>query len=238
MDQLPPDFFTTTSAYTPHVYRDQYPSIDPTSAALSQAGKVIVITGAGAGIGARGFAPAFAKAAPKAIVLVGRDIEKLKATEGRVKSINGEVDTLVSSTDVADESAVTALFSKIKSSFGHADVLVNNAGSFSTQGNLDAVDPKKWWLDFEVNVRGTYLVTEAFLSLLGTEKKGTIINMSTGIATSVTPGLSSYSISKLAVIRLSEYIAAEYGNVSSVALQPGVVATDMVLGTYQNCPTD
>jgi NAD(P)-dependent dehydrogenase (short-subunit alcohol dehydrogenase family) len=54
--------------------------------------------------------------------------------------------------------------------------------------------------------------------------------MSTAIATSVTPGLSSYSISKLAVIRLSEYIAAEYGNVSSVALQPGVVDTDLVVG--------
>jgi NAD(P)-dependent dehydrogenase (short-subunit alcohol dehydrogenase family) len=46
--------------------------------------------------------------------------------------------------------------------FGHADVLVNNAGAFSTQGLLDAVDPKKWWLDFEVNVRGAYLVTQAF----------------------------------------------------------------------------
>jgi NADP-dependent 3-hydroxy acid dehydrogenase YdfG len=73
---------------------------------------------------------------------VGRDIEKLKATEGRIKSINEEVDTLVSSTDVTDESAVTELFSKIKSSFRHADVLVNNAGALSDQGNLSAVDPK------------------------------------------------------------------------------------------------
>jgi NAD(P)-dependent dehydrogenase (short-subunit alcohol dehydrogenase family) len=161
---------------------------------------------------------------------VGRDIEKLKATEGRVKSINEEVDTHVSSTDVTDGSAVTELFSKIKSSLGHADVVVNNAGAFSDQGNLNAVDPKSWLLDFEVNVRGAHLVTQAFLSLLGTEERGTVIKMATGIATSVTPDLSSYSISKLALFRLSEYIAAEYGNVSSVALQPGVVATDLVVG--------
>jgi NAD(P)-dependent dehydrogenase (short-subunit alcohol dehydrogenase family) len=69
-------------------------------------------------------------------------------------------------------------------------------------------------LDFEVDVRGAYFVA----SLLGTEKKGTIIDISAGIAMTVTPGLSSYSISKLAVLRLSEYIAAEHGNVSSVAL--------------------
>lgn len=54
MDQLPVDFFATSGAYTPHVHRDQYPAIDPTSSALSQAGKVIIITGASAGIGARG----------------------------------------------------------------------------------------------------------------------------------------------------------------------------------------
>ena len=62
-------------------------------------------------------------------------------------------------TEVADESSVSVLFSKIKSSFGHADVLVNNAGAFSTQGLLGAVDQNKWWRDFEVNVRGAYLVT-------------------------------------------------------------------------------
>lgn len=73
---------------------------------------------------------------------MGRDIEKLKATEGRVKSINEEVDTLMSSTDVTDESAVNELFSKIKSSFEHANFLVNNAGAFNDQENLNTVDPK------------------------------------------------------------------------------------------------
>lgn len=77
MDSLPPDHLTTTHAYTPHVFRDQYPSIDPSTPALSQANKVIIITGASSGIGALGFAPAFAKAHPKAIVLIGRNATKL-----------------------------------------------------------------------------------------------------------------------------------------------------------------
>jgi hypothetical protein len=53
MDQLPDDYFVTSLAWTKHTYRDQYPSIDPTSPALSQAGKVIIITGASRGLGAR-----------------------------------------------------------------------------------------------------------------------------------------------------------------------------------------
>jgi NAD(P)-dependent dehydrogenase (short-subunit alcohol dehydrogenase family) len=132
--------------------------------------------------------------------------QKLKATEKSIKGINGELETLVCSTDVTDESSVSTLFSKTQSLFGHADVLVSNAGAFSTQGLLDAVDPKKLSLDFEVNVRGAYLVTRAFFSLPRRQKKGTIINMSTGIATSVTPGLSANSISKLAVLQLSDIL--------------------------------
>lgn len=90
MDQLPPDFFVKSNAYTPHVFRDEYPSINPSSTALSQSGKVIIITGASSGIGARGFAPAFAKAQPKGIVLVGRKAAKLNATKKRRREARPE----------------------------------------------------------------------------------------------------------------------------------------------------
>jgi FlaA1/EpsC-like NDP-sugar epimerase len=50
METLPEDFFTTSFQFTEHIYRDVYPSIEPTNAKLSQAGKVVVITGATGGI--------------------------------------------------------------------------------------------------------------------------------------------------------------------------------------------
>jgi hypothetical protein len=53
MDQLPDDYFVTSTQFKKHVYRDAYPSIDPTSPALSQKGKVIIITGASRGLDAR-----------------------------------------------------------------------------------------------------------------------------------------------------------------------------------------
>ncbi len=230
MENLPTDFFVTSSAYTPTVYRDQYPSIDPKNPALSQAGKVIIITGASDGIGARGFAPAFAKASPRAIVLVGRNATKLATTEANLRKINKGVEYLSMPTDISNQASVDALVRIVQARYGHADVLVNNAGINLARAPLGAVDVNSWWSDFEVNVKGTFMVTRGFLSLLGTERQGTIVNLSSGIATAVFPTWSSYSITKLAAIKLAEYTATEYPNVNAVSLQPGIVDTDVVVG--------
>jgi hypothetical protein len=53
MENLPADYFVTSMQFTKHVHRDQYPAIDPTSPELSMEGKVILITGASRGLGAR-----------------------------------------------------------------------------------------------------------------------------------------------------------------------------------------
>lgn len=53
MDSLPADFFVKSMQFTKHVHTDQYPSIDPSSPELSMANKVVIITGASQGIGAR-----------------------------------------------------------------------------------------------------------------------------------------------------------------------------------------
>lgn len=53
MSKLPSDFFVTSNQFTKRVYRDVYPSIDPSSPALSQAGKIIIVSGASKGIGQR-----------------------------------------------------------------------------------------------------------------------------------------------------------------------------------------
>lgn len=53
MDSLPNDFFLTSTQFTKHVSREVYPSVDPTSPELSMAGKVVIITGASRGLGAK-----------------------------------------------------------------------------------------------------------------------------------------------------------------------------------------
>lgn len=230
MENLPPDYWATSAAYTPHIHRDQYASINPATAALSQAGKTIVITGATAGIGARGIVPAFAKARPKALILVARNTEKLKEVETVVQSINPSVEVVLIPASISDEHAVAALYKSIQARYGHADVLVNNAGVNSEGALIADATPVKWWNDFEINVKGTYLMTRGFLQLLDQDRKGTVITLNTGLATFVAPTMSAYSISKTASLRLMEYVAAEYQNVTAVSIQPGVVDTEMVVG--------
>lgn len=77
MEHLPVDHFVKTMQFTAKTHRDAYPAIDPSQAVLSQKGKVVIITGASQGLGARGFVPSFAAAGPKAIVLVARRADKL-----------------------------------------------------------------------------------------------------------------------------------------------------------------
>ncbi|KZF20165.1 NAD(P)-binding protein [Xylona heveae TC161] len=232
MENLPKDYFVTSQQFTKNTHRDEYPAINPSSEPLSQAGKVIVITGASKGLGRLGFAASFARASPRGIVIVGRNLERLKATAKEIRDINPEVDVLAVAADLDDPNSVTALWDKVKARFDTADVLVNNAGSFAPAANVADVKPDVWWSDFQTNVRGTFLVTQGFLELLGSQKKGNIINMSTSAALSVFPGLSSYSISKFAVIQLQAYVAAEYPNVTAVTLHPGIVKTDMTIDAF------
>lgn len=79
----------------------------------------------------------------------------------------------------------------------------------------------------EIGVKGTYQVTQAFLRLVPEGKRGFVCSLGSGIATMVFPGLSSYSIAKLAIARLTEYVAIENPNVIATVYHPGVVDSDM-----------
>lgn len=227
---MDPDFMVRQTSYTKRYYRNVYGAIDPGSPALSQRGKVVVVTGASSGIGAQGIAPAFAKAGARAIVLVGRRRHLLQAVASEIRAKYPSTEVLGIPTNISDMIEVQNLFSTITSNFGAPDILVNNAGVFSQRASLLDSDPLKWWTDFEVNIHGTYLVTRAFLKCLD-EKPGVIINMSAGASRIILAGRSSaYSISKGAVNRMTEYIAAECPKITVVSMDPGSVLTEAMDG--------
>ncbi|KAH6880662.1 hypothetical protein B0T10DRAFT_446296 [Thelonectria olida] len=239
MESLPVDFFVKSMQFTKNVSRDQYPSIDPKDPDLSMAGKVVIITGASKGIGARGFVPAFAKAGAKALILVARDIQRLKEVATKVKEINPSVETLTFSLDISDNKAVKGLYEKIKTDYGHADILINNAGLMKAQGNIKDLDPEVWIEDLSLNTQGTFLFTTYFLkSLPSDDTKATIINMTSGMAYGIFPGASAYSIGKLNNLQLAALVAAENPNVTAIALHPGVVMTDMLAPEFKRFAFD
>ncbi|TID01629.1 Short chain dehydrogenase andI [Colletotrichum higginsianum] len=227
MASLPPDFYVKALQFTKRVHREEYPAIDPADPKLSLAGKVVIITGASRGIGGQGIVPAFAKAGPKALVLVARNESRLNTVADEVRGLNADVETLVYPVDMADAAGVAALFDRVKATYGHADVLVNNGAVQTALDTIATSDPKVWMDDLTTNVAGAFYPTFHFLRSLPAASHGTIVNVTT-IAHWVVPGMSSYLLAKLASLQLAAHVAAETGgNVTAVGLHPGLVRTDM-----------
>jgi NAD(P)-dependent dehydrogenase (short-subunit alcohol dehydrogenase family) len=84
-----------------------------------------------------------------------------------------------------------------------------------------------------VNSRGTFLNIQGFLKLLGKERKGSIINLTSTLAYRAIPTTSSYSLSKLVSLQIQAFVAAENPNVTAVSLHPGIVLTDMTMDMFR-----
>lgn len=217
---------------TQKVFNDSYPFIDPTKANLT--GKSVLITGASKGLGQQ-IAISFAKAGASQIAIGARS--SLTTTSDLIKSSAlaaglPEPQVLPLNLDIASRTSVSAAADTISQSFsGTLDILINNAGMMSSTDLIGSSDPKTWWDEtMNVNLQGTYLMTRSFLPLLLTSSTKTLINISSVGAHLVNPTLSAYQISKLAVLRLTEFVAAEYAEqgLVAIAVHPGNILTDIV----------
>ncbi|KAF9691452.1 hypothetical protein EKO04_010873 [Ascochyta lentis] len=212
---------------------DIYPAISAKETpALHQPGKVVLITGASRGIG-RAMALQYAYAGVAAIILCARTTVQLDEVESSIKTINDEIRVHKHSVDVSSDSAVSALAAEVQGKETRLDVLINNAGHSAPWVPLHESEPAKWWRTMEVNVKGPYLLAQAFLPLLlkTAEKTGNvdIINISSIGALLVNELASTYSISKLAVSRLTEHLDVGYAakGVNAVSVHPGGVETTL-----------
>ena len=145
--QMPPDtYFTLPYMLTKSMHRDVYPAIDPKNPALSAEGKVIIVTGAGGGLGAA-IGRAWATAGAHGVVLVGRKDDSLQITAEQISKISSSVAVLTQAADIANESSVKALFAAVKAKFGKAHVLVNAAATVGG-GPIGDAPLGSWWQDF------------------------------------------------------------------------------------------
>jgi NAD(P)-dependent dehydrogenase (short-subunit alcohol dehydrogenase family) len=153
------------------------------------------------------------------------------------------VDVIGLKVDITNLTEVESAVETVESRFGSVDVLINNAGYLTPYTPLGDSDPEKWWRSWEVNVKGVYLMTKCFLPLILKSQDKTMIVLSSVGAHHTLPGGSSYETTKLAVLKINNYLNAEYGSrgLLAYAVAPGGVKTDMISGfppEYHHLLTD
>jgi len=168
--------------------------------------KVIVITGAGSGIG-RAVALAFL-AQGDAVVLAGRRLEALEETV----FLGGAGErALAVATDVADPASVNALFEASVDRFGRIDVLFNNAGRGAPPVPFDELPAETWDKVVAVNLTGAFLCAQAAFRQMKsqTPRGGRIINNGSISAHSPRPRSAAYTATKHAITGLTKSIALD-----------------------------
>ena len=183
----------------------------------------------------------FAKAGASKIAIGARsDMSQLaKNLEAAAISANRSAPmVLLLNLDVTNEQSVEKAAAEVEREFGELDILVNNAGILGEFGMVADTNPEKWWQVLDVNIRGPYLVTRAFIPLLlrGTGHKF-IINVTSVGAHLINPALSAYQVSKLGLLRFSQLVNAEYSpqGVVSICIHPGNCLTD-IMGPAEELP--
>jgi NAD(P)-dependent dehydrogenase (short-subunit alcohol dehydrogenase family) len=183
-------------------------------------GTVSVITGGGRGIG-RVLAQALADAGA-AVGLIGRSGAELAETVRLVAGAGGTA--AAARADVTDQQAVAAAIEALRRDLGPVDLLVNNAGVSGPVGGAWQVDADDWWRAVEINLRGVLLCSRAVLPAMAARGAGRIVNIASEAGVSRWPLVSAYSVSKAAVIKFTENLAAEAGRsgVRAFSVHPGI----------------
>jgi citronellol/citronellal dehydrogenase len=175
-------------------------------------GQVAVVTGASRGIG-RAIAIDFARAGADVVVSARSSESAPSKLPGTIEQTAREVEAegrraLAVATDVTDEAQVGALAERTLAEFGRIDILVNNAG-ISFPAPFAQTPLKRWDLVMNVNLRGPVMCTQAFLPRMLEQGSGRIINISSYLAEVMMPGMMSYSVSKIALEKLTQYLGEE-----------------------------
>lgn len=203
----------------------------PTSS-LRLRGQVALITGASRGIGL-----ALARAIAEEqcnLILTARD-EKSLAKISR-ELARRKIRVLAEPCDVRDPYSVDGLFRAIRSEFRRLDILINNAGIAHPNLPVEKLPYPLWKDVFATNLDGTFLVTQAALSIM--KGGGTIVNNLSIAATRVFAGSSAYNASKHAALGLTNTLREELRprGIRVIGLLPGATDTDIWKTLWPQAP--
>ncbi len=189
------------------------------------AGRVAIVTGGSRGIG-RATALLLAEEGA-AVVLSGRDPERLAAVTREIEQIGGDALGLVA--DAASREDAERLVDAARERYHRIDVLVNNAG-ITRDTLLVRMKDADWDEVMQVNLRGVFLVTRAVSKAMVRQKGGRIINIASAAGAMGNAGQVNYSAAKAGLIGLTKAAARELAHWGILvnAVAPGLIDTDLV----------
>ena len=172
--------------------------------------KVVIITGAGQGIG-KVYAEKFAEEGAKVVIAEYNEVTGKKAAD----EIAGRgYEAWFLKTDVSDEQNTQAMAKGTIDKYGRIDILINNAAIFATLGfkPYDQIPVEEWDRVMTVNLRGLWLCCKAVVPFMKEQKKGKIINTSSSAWDTGRPLYLHYITSKAGIVGFTRGLAREVGD--------------------------
>lgn len=189
----------------------------------------VLVTGAGRGYGA---------VVARQLAGAGHEVAVLGRNGADVEAVAAEIGGVALVGDVLDVEALDAAVGQLVAEHGPVDTLVNNAGIGGALGLAWEVGRDEWWRALEVNVRGTHNVTTAVLPFMLERGDGRVVNVVSHAGVARWPYGSSYAVSKAAVIKYGENLAAELKRrgIAVINYHPGILEIGLTATLFDSDP--
>jgi len=202
------------------------------NASIDLSGKVALVTGASSGLGKR-FAQVLARQGAK-VAITGRRLDRLEALAAEIAADGGVAAPLA--LDVTDTDQLLAVIGRAEDALGPVDILINNAGipdaQRATKMSVELIDAV-----MDTNIRAPWILACEFARRrMEAKAPGRIINIASMAAYSYRgEGAALYSVSKAAVVRMTEALAVEWSkfHINVNAIAPGAFASEMMDGMLE-----
>ncbi|CAM2946666.1 SDR family oxidoreductase [Paenibacillus sediminis] len=193
--------------------------------------KIVLVTGGSNGIG-EAIATQFGKEKAYVVITYRTDVQGAHNTVKKIEDNGGQAAAV--QMDFSNRASIQETVNKVSRRYGHISVLVNNAVSWpSRQGMNNLIDyPDDDWMSmFDINLKGTYLITKEVLPLMQKQPWGRIVHISSDIALDGMAGASAYAAMKASLHGLSRTLSLEFArnNIYSNVVVPGFTLTERAL---------
>ena len=186
-------------------------------------GKTALVTGASRGIGKAIVKTLAAHGAE--VILTSRKLEDLRRVEEEIVGSGGKAQSISCHAGIMEQ--IQALFRQIESLYPRLDILVNNAGTNPFFGDVLSCDEKAWDKTCDVNLKGSFFMSQHAAKLMKKSGGGAIVNVASVNGVRPAPTLGVYSITKAGIIAMTKSFAKELApyHIRVNALLPGLTET-------------